>query len=233
MKDDTILIIGALSGEIKSLLLELEVKEKIQWKEFEWYVGVLCHKKVVIARSGVGKVLSTIVTQKLIDEYKPCAVLFTGIAGSLKSKYQMGDIIIGNSTMQHDIDATKFGYSKGHIPYTTYQVIPANEKLVLHAMTCEFDDVSLYQGLILSGDQFITEKENLLEFDGDCVDMESAAVALTCYINDVPHLVIRSISDNSDGKNFPNMKKFLPQVSHRSHMLVKHIINTIENDFIQ
>ena len=109
-------IIGAMEEEVEALRAKLSSAEKLTKASMDFYSGVLNGHQVVIVRSGIGKVNAGICTQILADLFHVDAVINTGIAGSLKAEINIGDIVISTDAVQHDMDATGFGYKPGVIP---------------------------------------------------------------------------------------------------------------------
>lgn len=228
-----IVLMGAMEGEVKAFHNALESTTIDEWNDFKFYKGTLNHKEVIVSRCGVGKVLSAMVTQKIIETYSPEAIIFTGIAGSLNDLLRPGDIIVARDSVQHDFDAMKFKFLRGEIPYSGYRFIGTDESLREKALAFESELGSVCSGRILTGDQFISDRTSperaylTDELKGDCIDMEGASVALVSTVNGIPHLLIRTISDMADGKNKVNLRELLPRVSENSLKMVLHIIETL------
>ena len=171
----------------------------------KFYRGMLKKTPVVVVRSGIGKVNAAVCTQILVDRYQVDAVINTGIAGSLRAEINIGDIVLSTDLVQHDMDATGFGYPVGQIPQMDIFAFPADEGLRNLAKECceqVNPDIQAYTGRVVSGDQFISDKAKkqwLVEhFQGSCTEMEGAAIAQTAWLNQVPVLIIRAISDKAD-----------------------------------
>lgn len=198
-------IIGAMDEEvniIKGHMKEIEVKTIAS---LEFCEGTLQGKEVVVVRSGIGKVNAAVCTQILADLYHIDAVINTGVAGSLRNEIDIADIVLSTDTLQHDMDATGFGYDPGVIPRMDHSVFEADDRLLTLAKEiCRevIPTVGIHIGRIVSGDQFISDsekKEWLVEnFGGYCTEMEGAAIAQTAYLNGIPFLIIRAISDKAD-----------------------------------
>lgn len=198
-------IIGAMEEEIASLKDRMEQVSCKRKAGMEFQKGILQGKNVVVVRSGIGKVNAAVCTQILADDYQVDAVLNTGIAGSLNNEINIGDIVISRDVLQHDVDATGFGYERGQIPRMDTLSFQADEALArLAEKKCKEvnPDISVFQGRIASGDQFISSKEvkqNIIEtFGGFCVEMEGAAIGQAAFLNQIPFLIIRAISDKAD-----------------------------------
>lgn len=198
-------IIGAMEEEVAGLKEKMVVEQTIQRASMEFLKGSLEGKPVVVVRCGIGKVNAAICTQILADEFHVDAIVNTGIAGSLKNEINIGDIVLSTDTMQHDMDATGFGYEYGIIPRMETSCFPSDEKLMALAKECcerVNPDISVFTGRVVSGDQFISDKAKKdwisEHFQGFCTEMEGAAIAQAAYLNQVPFLIIRAISDKAD-----------------------------------
>lgn len=201
----TIGIIGAMDEEVKLLKDSMDGVEVRTVASMDFYKGSLKGKSVVIVRSGIGKVNAAICTQILVDNYGVDAVINTGVAGSLRNEINIGDIVLSTDALQHDMDATGFGYEMGVIPRMESSIFKGDNRMIEKAfMVCtrEIPEVRVYKGRIVSGDQFISDsdkKEWLVQtFKGYCTEMEGAAIAQTAYLNNIPFLIIRAISDKAD-----------------------------------
>lgn len=198
-------IIGAMEVEVASLKEAMEAKRCVTRAGMEFFEGILEEQEVIIVRSGIGKVNAAVCTQILVDEFQVDEVLNTGVAGSLKAEINIGDIVISTDVVHHDMDAVNFGYPLGQIPQMDVFAFEADEKLRTLAKNVSKKvnpDIEVFEGRIVSGDQFISEKvrkEKIsTEFGGFCTEMEGAAIAQTAWLNKVPFVIIRAISDKAD-----------------------------------
>lgn len=198
-------IIGAMDEEVAKIKEHMEQIEERTIASMDFLKGTVKGHPVVVVRSGIGKVNAAICTQILADVYGVDAVINTGIAGSLNADINIGDIVLSTDALEHDMDAVAFGYPVGQIPRMDTLSFTADEKLRKIAKeTCERvnTDVSVFEGRVVSGDQFISDKakkEWLVEnFAGYCTEMEGAAIAHAAYLNGIPFLIIRAISDKAD-----------------------------------
>lgn len=224
-------IIGAMDEEVIKLKEVMEGVEITRKASMDFYKGTMSGKEVVVVRSGIGKVNAGICTQILVDEYNVEAVINTGIAGSLNPAIDIGDIVLSTDTIQHDVDATGFGYDLGVIPRMDTSTFLADEKLKELAKTsCEKvnPDIKVFEGRIVSGDQFISdrEKKNYIvdNFKGYCTEMEGAAIAQAAYLNNVPFLIIRAISDKADDSATVDYPTFEAKAIEHSVKLVKDMV---------
>ena len=198
-------IIGAMDEEVAKLKEHMTDVEVTTKASMDFYKGKLNGKDVVVVRSGIGKVNAAICTQILVDDFKVTAVINTGIAGSLRNEINIGDIVLSTDALEHDVEATAFGYPIGQIPRMDTLAFEADKNLIALAETCcakVNPDIKTFVGRVVSGDQFIASKEKkewLVEnFAGFCTEMEGAAIAHCAYLNNIPFLVIRAISDKAD-----------------------------------
>lgn len=198
-------IIGAMDEEvskIKEMLSDVVVTNKAG---MDFYKGKLDGKEVVIVRSGIGKVNAGICAQILVDLFDVKAIINTGIAGSLRDEINIGDIVLSKDALHHDVDAVAFGYDLGVIPRMESSIFNGNENLIKLAKDCckeVLEGIETFVGRVVSGDQFISDKtkKNWIAdtFSGYCTEMEGAAIAQTAYLNNIPFLIIRAISDKAD-----------------------------------
>lgn len=198
-------IIGAMDEEVSKLKAGLKDYEVITKAGMDFYRGTMSGKSVVIVKSGIGKVNAAICAQILADVFGVTVIINTGIAGSLNDKINIGDIVLSKDALQHDMDTTAFGYDVGVIPRMETSAFPGDEALTRLAEECcreVLDGVQTFVGRVVSGDQFISDKEKkqwLTEtFDGYCTEMEGAAIAQAAYLNGIRFLIIRAISDKAD-----------------------------------
>ncbi len=224
-------IIGAMDEEVNKLKEVMENVEICSKASMDFYKGIMNGKDVVVVRSGIGKVNAGICTQILVDLYSVDAVINTGIAGSLNPSIDIGDIVLSTDTVQHDMDATGFGYALGVIPRMETSVFKADErlrKLAKEACVRVNRDVKIFEGRVVSGDQFVSDKakkEYISDnFDGFCTEMEGAAIAQAAYLNNIPFLIIRAISDKADDSATVDYPTFEAKAIENSVRLVKEMV---------
>ena len=202
----TIGIIGAMEVEVAILKEKMEDVRIIKKASMDFYEGILAGKKVVVVRSGIGKVNAGICAQILADVFSVDAIINTGIAGSLNKNINIGDIVLSTDVVQHDMDATGFGYRKGQIPQMPVFFFNADDNLRrLAAEVCKEvnPDIQVFEGRIASGDQFVCDQDVknriVSEFSAYATEMEGAAIGQAAYLNEIPFLVVRAITDKADG----------------------------------
>ncbi len=228
-------IIGAMEIEIDALKTSMRDSKVSQIAGMDFYCGKIDTKEVVVVKSGVGKVNAAVCAQILADIFSVDAVINTGVAGALNPGLRIGDIVISTEALEHDADVTPLGYEAGQVPGMPCSCYPADQKLQRLAEECfkraELS-VSVFSGRVVSGDQFIatTEKKAWLRetFLGDCAEMEGAAVAHTAYLNKIPFLIIRAISDQADGSSRIDYPMFEKKAAENSVGLLMKLIKAYE-----
>ena len=214
-------IIAAMNEEIESikkLMNEISVKEIY---ELQFIQGKINEKEVVLVKCGVGKVNAARTTQILLNDFDIEYVINVGTAGSLNENIEIGDIVIAEKLVQHDFDITAGGHEKGYITHTgkyfySDKNLIEKTKQTMSEMNEEFN---AFIGTIATGDIFVQDiqvKDRIkAEFDADCTEMEGAAIAHVCTLDNIPFIVIRSISDKPNGNNAVDFEKYLELACER------------------
>lgn len=226
-------IIGAMNEEVELYISNLKKCKKIRYAKFDFYIGNFFGKEIVLVKSGIGKVNASACTQILINKFNINKVIFTGVAGALNPILNPYEIVISKDSVQHDIDITAFGRQRGEIPDEDSSIFKADKDLAETAyQIAKRENLKVILGRVLTGDQFIQSKEKSKElrryFNGDCVDMETAAVAHVCKMNKIPYIAIRSISDKADCSSNIDFDVFLHKAAEISYSLVKNILKEIK-----
>lgn len=227
-------IIGAMEEEVAQLKEHMQVEEIFTKASMDFYRGTLNGKDVVVVRSGIGKVNAGICTQILADVFQVDAIINTGIAGSLKAEINIGDLVISSDALQHDMDAREFGYARGQIPRMNTLSFPADEKLIKAAeASCRKvnPEISTFVGRVVTGDQFIASravKDEIKSWsEGLCTEMEGAAIAQVAYLNEIPFVILRAISDKADDSATMDYPTFERQAIANSVRLVLDLMTQI------
>lgn len=227
-------IIGAMELEVETLKEEMTLRRIEKKAGMEFFEGTLSGTEVVIVRSGVGKVNAALCTQILADLFSVTHIINTGVAGSLNAKLDIGDILISTDALHHDVDATIFGYQPGEVPQLGRREFPADLRLAeLAKAACEKvnPDIHAVLGRVLSGDQFVSSnevKQRLLrEYQGDCAEMEGAAIAHGAYRNGIPFVIIRAISDKADNSAEMDYPVFEAAAAKHSAALVRELLKNL------
>lgn len=214
-----IAILGAMREEIEPILKEYSYKESKYANNNYYFIDYAGHE-LIVANSKIGKVNAAISASVMIEKYKADCLLFTGVAGSLNPELKIGDLLIANELVQHDVDITAFGHKPGFVPDTSVY-IKTNEKLnnIAKKVAKELN-LSIKEGIIATADQFICDENKKTwirdTFNADAVEMEGASVALVCESLNVPCMILRAISDDASGNADVSFDEFLELAAKNS-----------------
>lgn len=228
-------IIGAMDSEVSELKKEMTIHKVTTIAGMDFCKGLIYDKDVVVVKCGVGKVNAAVCAQILVDRFHVNAVINTGVAGALNSDIDICDIVISKDALEHDLDVTPLGYERGIIPDMDTSVFSGDESLIKLAADSAKEaevGVKVFIGRVVSGDQFIAgkEKKDDLEkqFLGDCAEMEGASIAHVAHLNQIPCLIIRSISDKADGSADMDYPTFEKMAAKNSADILKTMIKKYE-----
>ncbi|MBR8702019.1 5'-methylthioadenosine/S-adenosylhomocysteine nucleosidase [Fusobacterium sp. DD29] len=224
-------IIGAMNEEIIELKSVMNNIEEEKVGNLVFYKGILEGKDVVLVEGGIGKVNAAICVTILIQHFKVDKVLFTGVAGGVDPRIDIGDIVIGDDLVEHDVDSTAFGYELGQLPRMKEFKFKTDRELFNLAYETaveEFGKDRVWKGRIASGDQFVASVEKIKwlkdTFDAYCTEMEGAAVAHVCYVLNIPFLVIRAISDKANHDAKVDYPEFVKVAAKNSKTIIEGIL---------
>ena len=214
-------IIGAMEQEVETLLEQMENKTAYTKAGSTFYEGELAGLDAVVVQCGIGKVNAALCVQILCDCFSVTHVVNTGIAGSLCTDLDIGDLVISRDAMYHDFDCVHFGYPMGKVPGMDVVAFPADEMLADLAFVAAeaVNPGHTQRGRVASGDKFVAEqsvKDAIIDITGAlCTEMEGAAIAQTAYRNSVPFVIIRAISDKADNSAEMDYPTFERIAAHR------------------
>ena len=201
--------------------------------------GRLGNNDIVLWQCGIGKVNAAVGTMRLIAEHHPEAIISTGLAGGIDPMMNIMDILAATQTVYHDVDCGGISGADVVCPLGQVQGLPARYDADSHLLDTALrvsrsEDERLVTGLICTGDQFITDRErqNTIKRhfpDGLACDMESAAIAQTCYLEQVPFMSLRVISDTPGHTDNHQQQwdDFLGSMCDRSFHFVKSFLETV------
>ena len=229
-------IIGAMDVEIASLREQMKLGETVSAARMTFYRGILGETDIVLVKSGVGKVNAGVCVQLLADRFKVTHIINTGVAGSLRNSIDIGDIVVSVDAMYHDVDATVFGYQKGEIPQMGITAFPADialRKAAMSAIREAAPEIRGHEGTILSGDQFISTRDKkselMRDYDGLCAEMEGAAIAQAAWLNHIPYVILRAISDKADESVQESYDMFEGKAARHCADIVSHMVSNLPN----
>lgn len=249
-KTNVIGIMGAMPEEVGAVVDLLQDVTQESYGKREYYCGFHQGQKYVVVFSRWGKVAAATTATTLIHEFGVTELLFIGVAGAIHSSLKVGDVVIGNRLIQHDLDGQPM-MSKFEIPLLNETYLSSSPHLLekakasvirlledkrLHEIFTDdqlkaFDIAhpKMYVGDIGSGDQFISDSQNRDRIKNElpgvlCVEMEGAAVAQVCYEYDIPLVVIRTISDEANEDSDIDFMAFISEISSQYTVeIVKHL----------
>lgn len=207
-------IICAMEVEAHTILSYMKNPVTEQISGIDFVSGTVCGKKAVVAVCGVGKVFAALCTQAMIMRFAPEIIINTGVGGTLTDRLHCGDIAVAASVVQHDMNTSPLGDPIGMISGINKInfVCDKSASADLKRIAGERLNIENVCGVIASGDRFIndrSEKQFIHRWFGAIAcDMESGAVGQVCFVNGVPFCVLRSISDEADGRSHLDYSDF-------------------------
>lgn len=215
-------IVSAMHEELAAVLALMpdEARQSVAGREF--WVGHLHGREVVAVLSRIGKVAAATTAAVLIERFRISEIVFTGVAGGLGSGVAVGDVVVADSFLQHDLDASPI-FPRYEVPlYGTsrFRTDAALTERLAAAVTRALPRQRLHRGLVISGDRFVST-------DAECralqaalpealaVEMEGAAVAQVCHDCGVPFAAVRTISDRADDGAAIDFTRFVREVASR------------------
>ena len=224
-------IIGAMDAEVNGLIKKLEGHKIDTFGGMKFHTGKLLRREVVIARCGVGKVFAAICAQTMILEYNPSVIINTGVAGSLEKGFNVLDVAVAKSVVQHDMDTSAIGDPRGLISGINVIFIDTCEKVSNALKNASLSvKCNVKEGVVASGDKFMADPQEKAEinreFKAIACEMEGASIGHVCYVNKVPFGILRTISDG-DGAGMDYMT-FAPKAAMQATKIVKEFIKIYE-----
>lgn len=232
-------IIGAMDSEINKLLEVAEIKNTDVHAGVKFYSGKLSGVSCVIARCSEGKVNSALCTQAMADFYSPRLILNIGVAGGLGTDVHIGDVVIGTACVQYDFDLTALGCPLAEISVpngegrTNTVMFPCDKTLSdkLAAKAKDLYTGTVHHGAIATGDKFVADPElgNWLNatFGALACEMEGASIAHACTANNIPCVVLRSISDNANDSDTMDFRTFADESAIKAQKLLTSVIGEL------
>ena len=246
-------IIGAMDEELIPIRAILNNLEKLEKGKRTFWHGEDYGNQIFLTRCDPGKVNAVIATQQMIDLFEVDAIFNMGSSGALAPELEVGDLVVASEFIQHDYDVTDWGLKPGELlfdilmsnetgqmQFRSQQIFKSHPGLtqlaVEIAKTTELTSLGshspkIFSGRILSGDQFIGKTEKARELwnthHGLCTDMEAAAIAHTCEVNQVPFLCIRAISDKADHSAVVSFTDFLVGATANYGKIFERILQTL------
>ena len=203
-------IIGAMEVENKIILDALKAEGGVKETKAGgtvYYEGSIGATKIVLVRSGVGKVNAALCAQRMILQFGADFIVNSGIAGAIGKGLGVLDVVVSSDALYHDMDASAWGYKVCQVPQMDIYSFEADKKMAdkiqeIFPTLPEAKGHKLALGRIASGDQFVADKELKARIVKNCnplcVEMEGAAIAHACFLCQTPFIIIRTLSDMAD-----------------------------------
>ncbi len=223
-------LIGAMDEEvavIKAWMTDVR-EESIAGCDF--FLGHFEGKDVVLLKSGIGKINAAVSTTLLLSQYKPEYVINIGSAGGFDPDLNVGDVVISDQVVHHDVDVTAFGYVMGQVPnmpatYAADQTLIDQAKAAVASVTT----IQAKVGLIGTGDSFMNDPVRVESVratfpDLVAVEMEAAAVAQVCFKFETPFVVVRSLSDIAGKESPQSFEEYLKVAAENSSLMIQAML---------
>lgn len=223
---------GAMPEEIAPILAKVGAYKSTDIADNRYYETNYNGVDLVIAHSKIGKVFSTLTASTMIYHFGVEKMLFSGVAGGINSALKIGDLLVAKNLCQHDLDITAFGHAHGFVPGGS-QFVETDETLrKLASDVADEMGMSLQEGTIATGDQFIHDPERKAfiksTFNADALEMEGASVAVVCAALDVPVFILRAISDTADTDADFNFDAFMESSAKISADFIMKMVDRLE-----
>lgn len=222
-------IIVALEMELVNIENAMTEKSMVEISGMKFIMGTLAGKRAVVALCGVGKVFAAICTQTMILGFNPDVIINVGVAGALSDSLAIGEIVIAENAVQHDMNTVALGDEIGFISGINKVYLPTDKSVTsMLENVVQMLGINYEVGTIATGDAFINTNEMrqfLVDtFGASACDMESAAVVQTCYVNNIPCSVIRAISDAGDDNSHMDYQEFAQQAAEQSAKVIQQFV---------
>ncbi|MBI9103002.1 MAG: 5'-methylthioadenosine/S-adenosylhomocysteine nucleosidase [Spirochaetales bacterium] len=227
---DTIGIIGAMEEEIELLKKKIGPLGSYTRGGNTFYIGELHGLKIVLLKSGIGKVNATIGATLLMSRYNPICIINTGSAGAVFRDLEIGDVVISSDVVHHDVDVTAFDYAYGQVPQMPPTFLP-HEDLIKMAEDAakQLPGINVSRAGIATGDSFMNDQDEIQKIRDlfptvAAIEMEAAAIAQTCHQFNKPFVIIRAISDKADAGAAVSFETFIKKAADNSAKMVLEMI---------
>lgn len=226
-------IIGAMEEEVAEILKLIDLSQQKTYQGYIFYEGTLNQREVVLLQGGIGKVNAAIATTLMMIHYDIDFVINIGSAGGLHLDQNVGDVVISNAVAHHDVDVTAFGRELGEVPGLPLYFQPDEELLENVKKILEKNHTPSHIGLIVSGDQFISQKEQVSLIQKHfpqamCAEMEAASIAQVCHVFHKKFIITRSLSDVfNKGENFVQFDEYLKKASQVSARMCYELVSIL------
>jgi adenosylhomocysteine nucleosidase len=215
-------IVAAMHEELAAVLALMPDEHKQAAGGRDYWVGHLHGHEVVVVLSRIGKVAAATTATALIERFAVDRIVFTGVAGGLARGVTVGDVVVADAFLQHDLDASPI-FPRHEVPLyglSRFPTDPALSAQLAAAASVAVPGATLRRGLVVSGDRFVSSaaESRALQLalpDALAVEMEGAAFAQVCHDYGVPFAAVRTVSDRADDEAHGDFLRFIEEVASR------------------
>ncbi|MGY4827798.1 5'-methylthioadenosine/adenosylhomocysteine nucleosidase [Sphaerotilaceae bacterium SBD11-9] len=232
-----IAIVSAMHQELQALLQHMPDEAPVRRAGREFWLGHLEGREVVAVLSRIGKVAAATTATVLLTQFEVDRIVFTGTAGGLGGGVRVGDVVVGDELLQHDMDASPL-FPRHEVPLYGRSRFAADAAMsdalarsAAEALATE--GARVHRGLLVSGDRFLcdrAENEALRARlpDALAVEMEGAALAQVCHDFGAPFAVVRTVSDRADDDAHVDFNRFVAEVASRHTLaILQHYLRSL------
>ena len=218
----TLALVSAMHQELAAVLDLLPDERKTRVAGRDFWVGHLHGQEVVAVLSRIGKVAAATTATALIERFGASRIVFTGVAGGLGPGVKVGDVVVADSFLQHDMDASPL-FPRHEVPLygaSRFATDPVLTDRLAAAARAALPGAGFHRGLVVSGDRFVATTAEARALQAElpealAVEMEGAAIAQVCLDYGVPYAAVRTISDRADDAAHGDFTTFIEQVASR------------------
>lgn len=225
-------IIAAMEEELKLLVENLEDKSQETVLSNVYYSGRYGEHELVLVQSGVGKVMSAMSVAILVESFKVDAIINTGSAGAVATGLNVGDVVVADTLVYHDVDLTAFGYDYGQMSMQPLYFHSDKTFVSTFEAVLSKEEMTSKIGLIATGDSFIAGQEKIDVIKGHfpqalAVEMEGAAIAQAAQATGKPFVVVRAMSDTAAHDANITFDEFIIEAGKRSAQVLMAFLKAL------
>ncbi|MCC9991274.1 5'-methylthioadenosine/adenosylhomocysteine nucleosidase, partial [Streptococcus agalactiae] len=225
-------IIAAMEEELKLLVENLEDKSQETVLSNVYYSGRYGEHELVLVQSGVGKVMSAMSVAILVESFKVDAIINTGSAGAVATGLNVGDVVVADTLVYHDVDLTAFGYDYGQMSMQPLYFHSDKTFVSTFEAVLSKEEMTSKVGLIATGDSFIAGQEKIDVIKGHfpqvlAVEMEGAAIAQAAQATGKPFVVVRAMSDTAAHDANITFDEFIIEAGKRSAQVLMAFLKAL------
>ncbi|HGI3788026.1 TPA: 5'-methylthioadenosine/adenosylhomocysteine nucleosidase [Streptococcus agalactiae] len=225
-------IIAAMEEELKLLVENLEDKSQETVLSNVYYSGHYGEHELVLVQSGVGKVMSAMSVAILVESFKVDAIINTGSAGAVATGLNVGDVVVADTLVYHDVDLTAFGYDYGQMSMQPLYFHSDKTFVSTFEAVLSKEEMTSKIGLIATGDSFIAGQEKIDVIKGHfpqvlAVEMEGAAIAQAAQATGKPFVVVRAMSDTAAHDANITFDEFIIEAGKRSAQVLMAFLKAL------